>query len=94
MSKPETIIHVNSIVSHRTREGVVQLIWGEMQGQLSPAVARAHALKILECADAAESDAFMLDFFCKKLGAGESQAGQILLEFRKFREKREKENMS
>jgi hypothetical protein len=38
-------------------EGFVTVRWGAEVGQLSPAEAREHGLAMLECAEAAESDA-------------------------------------
>lgn len=38
------------------------LSWGEQHGQLSPEELRAHALRALEIAEAAEMDAIVLEF--------------------------------
>jgi hypothetical protein len=84
-------IHIVSLVSVSTGEGIVQLTWGNEKGQLSPEEARAHALKILECAESAETDAFVVEFFEKILKSTRDQAIQILMEFRNFREARYKE---
>jgi hypothetical protein len=94
MAIGEEIIHITSLVSSRTKEGVVELNWGDKKAQFSPEEARKHALKILECADAAETDAFIVDFFVKRLGQKFEQSLRILQDFRAFREERMQEKMS
>jgi hypothetical protein len=44
-------------VSSRTGEPFVHIRWGDESGQLTAAVAREHAMHMLECAHAAEFDA-------------------------------------
>lgn len=55
--------------------------------QMSPDEARDMALNLLSCADAAESDAFIVEFTMKELKSDERHARVLLVEFRKFREK-------
>ena len=43
-------IKVTSLVGYRTGAALVQLEWGAQKGQLTAAEARAHALRVLECA--------------------------------------------
>lgn len=88
------VIHVESLVSSSTREGVVVFKWGDRRGQLTPDEARAHALVILEVAEAAEADAFMVNFLREKCGAKETEALGTLIAFRAFRKLRAKENQS
>ena len=58
-------------------EGFVTVRWGAEVGQLSPAEARQHGLAMLECAEAAESDAAVLRAL--KAGGFEDEAGFGLL---------------
>lgn len=54
--------------------------------QISPGKAREMALILMECADAAESDAVMVEFARNKLGLDVAQATQLLGQFRAYRE--------
>jgi hypothetical protein len=94
MAIGEEEIHITSLVSSRTKEGVVQLNWGDKKAQFSAEEARKHALRIIECAEAAETDAFIVDFFVKELNQEFNHAVRILVEFRAFRDARSKENIS
>src|SRR5687768_17608912 len=86
--KSDGMIWVKSLVSHRTGEGVVEFTWGEKRAQLTCEEARRHALGVLECAEAAETDAFIVEFFHQELGMERDKAIQILGSFRSYREKR------
>jgi hypothetical protein len=54
--------------------------------QLSPQEARAFAMTLLESADAAESDGFIVEFMRKELKADHEHTMVLLKEFRKFRQ--------
>jgi hypothetical protein len=87
-------IDVESYVSNQDRHGYVSLTWGRERGKLTPSEARAHALRILEAADAAESDEFIVVWLLggnhagKKLVENLQQAVMVLRDFRAFREER------
>jgi hypothetical protein len=67
-------------------EPFVQLIRGEtVIAQMSAEQARDHARAILESAEAAEQDAFMVAWLKKKLGVDEATAMQVLIDFRNYR---------
>ena len=69
-------------------EPFVQLIMdGKVVGQMSTKEARDHALATLEAAEAADQDAFMVDFLHTKIGMEMPAAGRILVEFREWRER-------
>ena len=69
-----------------TGEPFVQLIRDEeVIAQMSPEQARDHARAITEAAEAAELDAFLIDFMHKKVGMPMTEAGTILIALRKFR---------
>ncbi len=79
-------IDVASLVSGRNREPYVTLRWGKQKAQLTPAEARRHAHIILEAADAAISDAFLVSWLTERLGAdGPEVVGQALSDFRGYR---------
>ena len=81
-------IWVASLVSATTREGVVMFTWGEKRAQLSLEEARAHARRILEAAEAAETDALLVEF-AQSTGMDERQALGMLRTFRAFRTARQ-----
>ena len=83
---PADMINVESGVSIYTGEPFIKISWGDMHGQLTPEAARAHALYILECADAAISDAFLWHFLRERAGIPEEKAAQALMLFREYRE--------
>jgi hypothetical protein len=87
-------IWVNSIVSGRTFEPLVEIVWGDKRAQLSLEEARSHALYIIECAEAAESDAFVFQWLTRDVIGNSQDASenfqQIIQEFKQFREARRK----
>jgi len=58
--------------------------------QLVPEEARRVAALLYECADAAESDAFLVSWLTTRIGADLAQAATILAEFRAWRAAQEK----
>ena len=90
--KPDDNIWIETLVSHKTGEPIVVLRWYDHSGQLTPAEARLHALHILEAADAAESDAFLLDFCRKKIGMELEQSAKMLIAFREYRDEQEEKS--
>jgi len=85
------MINVSSIVSATTGEAVIQFTWGEKRAQLTVDEARQHALGVLECAEAGETDAFIVEFFHKELGMEMQKAVEVLRMFRSYREARSPE---
>lgn len=81
-------ILVTSLVGYKTGEPLVELAWGDQKGQLSSAEARAHAYRILQAADAAESDLFIWRFMTDTIGVSTDAAARVITEFRKFRDAR------
>ncbi len=55
--------------------------------QLSVEAAIAHSLNVLQCAEAAVSDAYLHQFMRKTIGANAAGAAGVLSDFRAFREK-------
>lgn len=70
-------------------EPFVQLLRNDqIVAQMSPEQARDHARAITEAAEAAEQDAFIMEFAQKKIGLDFDRAGHLLIEFRNFRAER------
>lgn len=72
-----------------TGEPFVQLLRDEeIVAQMSPEQARDHARAITEAAEAAEQDAFMMEFAQKEIGLDFNRAGHLLIAFRNYRAER------
>lgn len=56
------MIGVSSVVLSKSKQPMVRLEWGATKGELSVLEARQHALKILECCEAAIYDASIFAF--------------------------------
>lgn len=79
---------VSSGFGGRTQKPFVQIVIkaADYMVQMSPAEARDLAVNLLHCADAAESDGFLVSFLRQRIGAKDSQVVQVLEDFRKWRE--------
>lgn len=85
MKKEDDVLWHQSGVSP-TGEPFVQLLRGtDIVCQMSPEQARDHARAVVEAAEAAEQDAFLMDFSQNELGLEFNVAGQMLIAFRKYR---------
>jgi hypothetical protein len=86
----EKTLWVTSMYGFKTKEPLVVITMpgGEML-QMRTAEARSHALQVLECADAAESDAFVIEYLQAKVNLTEEAAAVVLGDFRKWREDHE-----
>lgn len=73
---------------NKSLDGFVTVSWGAEVGQLSPDEARKHGLTMLECAEAAESDAALLRAL--REGGFDDEVGFGML--RLIREKRGERN--
>ena len=78
-------IDVESGVGADSRLGYVHLRWGPMSGQLTTREARAHALSILEAADAAEHDAVVLRWLMDTLEMDVARAAHVIADLRRLR---------
>lgn len=87
--KDPSVLHTHSIVSARTKRGIVVIEWGEMGGQFDPEDARVFAHTLLREADNAETDAFLFEIMTDKVKAPPHVVGGFLEEFRKDRARRE-----
>lgn len=61
------------------------MTWGELKAQFSVEEMRAHALKALEVAEAAQSDAAVFAFLKKELKLKTEEAGRIIYDLRNYR---------
>lgn len=84
-------IEIESGVSGRTREPFVVLRWGGESGQLTPTEARHHARRLLEAAEAAESDAFLMSFLRDRVRLEDGHQVAVLADFRQWRAQRDPE---
>jgi hypothetical protein len=79
------LIQVSSMVSSQTREPMVLVRWFTNIAHFSIAQARELALNLLDAAEAAQSDAFIMAFAVDQVKVPVEKAGGLLMEFRKFR---------
>jgi hypothetical protein len=79
---------VYSIYGAETRKGLVKLVKDkEIIATVSPEEARSWALNILEAAESAQTDEFLIYLLTEKIGLDLAKAGSVLQEFREYREK-------
>ena len=86
-TQQEGELWVESLVSQRDKQPYVSVRFRDEAVQMTIAQARHHALLVLECIEAATSDAFLVEFMRAKVGIEEDHIVPLLAEFRKFREK-------
>lgn len=88
----EKMILVSSGFGANTNEPFVQVQAEELDHpiQMSPNEARALAVNLLEAADAAETDGYLVGFFRDELKQDRQGIAVILNDFRKYRKKRAK----
>lgn len=96
MSKPkgrtppdaaEIPIHIASGYGGNTKRPFVELTFGPVKTTMSTAKAREIALLLLESADAAESDGFLVEFMQTVMDGDARAATAVLMRFRAYRAK-------
>ena len=86
-SETQENIFVTSIYGAQVRRPLVQIRLGDRAPfSISPTEARAIADNLLQCAEAAESDAFIFEFMAQTVGIDEREAGAMLVAFRQWRD--------
>jgi hypothetical protein len=91
---PDPNIDPNDVLWHQSGvnpagEPFVQLLRGtEVICQMSPEQARDHGHATIEAAEAAEQDAFMVNFMQTKVGLDLERAMMVLVDFRRYRVER------
>jgi hypothetical protein len=79
---------------HNTQSPYVQVLIAkaDWMTQMSPADARRVAFNLLQCADAAESDGFLVGFMKSLIGVDDMRAiATMLVEFREYRDSQRQE---
>lgn len=85
----EIRVSVVSMFGARTRQPLVVLTVGDAKPlTFTSDKAKEIGAMLIETAMASEADAFVHDWLRDRLGADEQQTGQILVEFRQWRQKR------
>lgn len=86
-NKPKTIWTLSGVNSKG--EPFVQLrLEDKTLNQFTPAEAREFGQTVMECAEAADTDAFLFSFGTQQIGLERDAAMMMIMEFRKWREAR------
>lgn len=72
-------------VGMMTKDPFVAVEFGETKTQMTTAKAREIAMILLECAESAESDRAVMDYFANKVGLPFEQAAIMVQELRNHR---------
>lgn len=80
-----TSINVVSGFGYHTQSPFVEFTLNTEKTQMTPAKAREIAGMLLEAAEAAEADGFVVTFMQTSAGLTPAQAGSLLLQFRDYR---------
>ena len=81
------VIMIRSLISHRTQKPRIDIQVGEIHTQMSTDAAMDVAKNIIECAMGSYADAFIFHFLTEKLEQPPGVGGQIIQEFREYRDK-------
>lgn len=84
-----TNIEISSGFGHNTQRPYVQMIIqrADWMTQMTPETARELAFNLLTCADAAESDGFLVGFLQNTVGVDDMRTvASILVQFREYRD--------
>jgi hypothetical protein len=84
-AEPKKIL-LTSMVSGTTLDPWVSFEWGAEKGRVTPDEAREHAWGVLQTANAAESDGFMVETLMKDAAMSIHTATATLLDFREWRD--------
>lgn len=76
---PDMNFFCESIYGMKTKQGIVQIQWDDSKFQLSILQAKKVAHMILECANAAEVDAQIFEFFSKLPGPDSMQLAALII---------------
>lgn len=81
-----TTIEIASILSHRTKQGMVEFVLNGEKTQMDLAKAREVRGMLDGAIEAAVSDGLMFAFLTSKVGLSEESAAAALLDFRELRQ--------
>jgi hypothetical protein len=76
-------------VDRATSRPVVRIEVGEQYTHITPEAARALAMNLLQCAEAAETDSYVLRFFREQLGLEDEAAHMLMHQMRGKRSARQ-----
>ena len=82
----ESVIEIGTIVSQRTKEGMVELTLNGEKTQMDLGKAREVLAMLGGAIEAAVSDTLVFQFLTTKIGLSEEQASAALLDFRELRQ--------
>ena len=83
---PETKIEIASILSSRTKRGLVELTVNETTTQMDIEKAREVCQMLHQAIEAAITDTLIYQFMIERVGVDDQRAAQILLDFRELRQ--------
>jgi len=83
---PNTTIEIATILSQRTKQGMVELTLNGEKTQMDLAKAREVLGMLSGAIEAAVSDTLIYQFFTESFGLDEEKAALVLLEFRELRQ--------
>lgn len=87
----EKTLWVRSMFGYKSQAPMVVITMpGGESIQLDLAAARHHAMLVLEAAEAATGDGFLVGFLADKIGVDQERAALVLDDFRKYREAQER----
>jgi hypothetical protein len=86
VSDKENTIVLTTLISHRTKEGLVELTVNGEKTQMDLAKAREVRGMLDGAIEAAVSDVLIWKFFTEKMGLDEGRTSQILIDFRELRQ--------
>jgi hypothetical protein len=90
-NQPATLF-ATSIYGAKTWQGLVELSFGLAFCTYSPDEARAFALSVIQVAEAAETDEFIMQWLANRVGLkGDVEAVRVLRDFREHRERHKKQ---
>ena len=79
-------IEIGTLLSHRTKHGIVELLVNGQRVQLDVAKAKEVAQMLTEAIEAAVSDELIYRFLVDKAGVSDDAAARALLDFRELRQ--------
>lgn len=79
-------VEIGTILSHRTKEGMVEFKLNEEKSQWDISKAKEIQRMLGEAIEAAVSDTLIYKFLTTKVGLSEDKAARALLDFRELRQ--------
>jgi hypothetical protein len=91
MTDKSVNLSITSIVSARDGKPYVCYSYGDFEAQMTPEEACRHAYYLIEAAQAALCDGFLLEFMRTEIKAPDEHITGLLRDFREFRDRRRQE---